>query len=187
MERAPEPTDVYWENLKVTSKDRLKLVAKTYLISLVVIAVCFVITYAVNMFKDSFSKSDSGKITTKYGSISIVNLVTSFVVVIINNSLRIVVRRFSMGEKHATLTAYNISVAFKLTMARFINTSIIPIVVNLSYDSYYKKGGLVSDVFYLILAISFFDPITYFFDMFYMIKLISRCKEKRKGQQSTIT
>ena len=101
------------------------------------------------------------------GGIRLVTILTSLFVVIVNNGLRFIVRKFSMQEKHSTLTAYNISVAFKLTMARFINTSVIPIVVNYSYDEYFENGGLIPDVFYLILAISFVDPIMYWFDIPY--------------------
>ena len=54
MERAPEPTDVYWENLKVKSMERWKLTCKTYFMTLVVIAVCFAITYVLNSTKDDF-------------------------------------------------------------------------------------------------------------------------------------
>ena len=104
-----------------------------------------------------------------------INIAASFVVVIINNSLRLVVRKFSISEKHLTLTSFNISVAFKLTMARFINTSIIPLFVNYSFSEYYKPGGLVNDIFFLIVAISFFDPLTYLFDVFYFIRVVQRC------------
>ena len=44
--------------------------------------------------------------------------------------LKTVVRLFSQYEKYETLTAMDISVAFKLTLARFVNTAIVPIMVN---------------------------------------------------------
>lgn len=116
-----------------------------------------------------------------------VTILTSLFVVIVNNALRFVVRKFSLSEKHSTLTAYNISVAFKLTMARFINTSIIPIVVNYKYEQYFNNGGLIPDVFYLILAISFVDPIMYWVDIPYQVRRIKRSMARGNGENSTLT
>lgn len=62
-------------------------------------------------------------------------------------------------EKHETYTAYNLSVAFKLTFARFINTSIVPIVINVTTSRWFVDGGLVSDIFYVMISISFLDPL----------------------------
>jgi len=107
--------------------------------------------------------------------------------VVVNNGLRFVVRRFSLSEKHSTLTAYNLSVAFKLTMARFINTSVIPIVVNYTYEEYFNAGGLIPDVFYLILAISFVDPIMYWIDIPFILRKLKRKLAIRSGENCTLT
>lgn len=54
-----------------------------------------------------------------------------------------VVRLLSSYEYNETLTDYNISVAFKLTYARFINTAIVPIIVNINDNQWFITGGLV--------------------------------------------
>ena len=77
-----------------------------------------------------------------------------------------------MKERHETYTAYNLSVAFKLTFARFVNTSIVPIVVNIAHNRWFVDGGLVNDVFYIMLSISFLDPILYLMDTGYFIRKI---------------
>lgn len=79
------------------------------------------------------------------------------------------------------------SVAFKLTLARFVNTSIVPIVVNVAHNRWFIDGGLVSDIFYIMLSISFLDPLLYFFDTGYFLKLFKRCRERRKGPKSLMT
>ena len=53
FERAPEPTDVYWENLKITTGQRILYVCKTYFYTFVVIGVCFGVTYGLNEVKES--------------------------------------------------------------------------------------------------------------------------------------
>lgn len=90
-------------------------------------------------------------------------------------------------EKHETYTDYNLSVAFKLTLGRFINTSIVPIVVNLTANRWFVDGGLVSDIFYIMLSISFLDPILYYFDVFYFIRIIKRFFARRAGANSVMT
>ena len=94
------------------------------------------------------------------------------VVVIVNTALRKVVRLFSLMEKHATYTDYNLSVAFKLLIARFVNSSVVPLVANASISYWFGEGGLCSVIFYVMLSIAFINPIMYIFDGGYFIKLI---------------
>lgn len=89
-------------------------------------------------------------------------------------------------EKHETYTAYNLSVAFKLTFARFINTSIVPIVVNVAANRWFVDGGLVSDIFYIMISISFLDPILYAFDPFYVIRMLKRVMARKQGRDSVM-
>ena len=94
---------------------------------------------------------------------------------------------FSRYEKHSTYSDYNISVAYKLISARFVNTALIPIVVNIATMYWFNDGGMVSDFFYIMLTASFFTPMLYYFDPFYVIRQVKRCLEKRKGANSTMT
>jgi hypothetical protein len=89
-------------------------------------------------------------------------------------------------EKHETYTAYNLSVAFKLTIARFINTSIVPLVVNAEVNRWFVDGGLVSDIFYIMISISFLDPILYALNPFIVIRSYKRYSERRKGRESVM-
>jgi hypothetical protein len=71
----------------------------------------------------------------------------------------LVVRYLTQKERHETHTASNLSVAVKLTLARFVNTAIIPVIVNVRKDRWFVDGGLVSDIFFIMISISFIDPI----------------------------
>jgi len=48
-ERAPEPSDVYWENLSITSIQRLFRVCGTYFFTTLIIGACFGIIYGINL------------------------------------------------------------------------------------------------------------------------------------------
>jgi len=90
-------------------------------------------------------------------------------------------------EKHETHTDYNLSVAFKLTFARFVNSSIVPVVVNISVTDWFNDGGLVTIFFYIMLSISFVDPFLYAADPFYFIRMFKRYIERRRGAHSIKT
>jgi hypothetical protein len=62
--------------------------------------------------------------------ISSISAFAGVAVVIINVLMKFVMRKFSMGEKHDTQTKMNVSVALKLTLARFINSSLVLVIVN---------------------------------------------------------
>ena len=47
--------------------------------------------------------------------------------------------------------------ALKLLGIRFINTSIVVIIVNNEADKWFEAGGLASNIFFIFLSISFLD------------------------------
>jgi hypothetical protein len=88
--------------------------------------------------------------------------------------LKTVVRFLSAKEMHETYTAYNLSVAFKLAIVRFVNTAIVPVVVNATSDRWFVDGGLVSDIFSIMISISFVDPVMYIIDPGYFTRYLKR-------------
>lgn len=80
----------------------------------------------------------------------------------------------SLKEKHETQTAYNLSVAFKLTLCMFINTALVPVLVNIYAYRWFVSGGLISDIFSIMIAISFIDPIKKIFNVGALLKMLKR-------------
>lgn len=141
ISRAPEPTDVYWENLGITDCKRFGYILLTYFATLTALAVVFAISYGLNRYKTDV-ENDYNKAKAQ-GTSSIQDLIlvrglsfaTSLIVVFFNNLLVILIRKFSISERHETYTKYNVSVAFKLCVATFVNSAIIPLVVNIDQDT----------------------------------------------------
>ncbi len=48
VKRAPEPTDILWNNLNYSSKSRLKARLVSFVITLLIIAFCFAIIIVIN-------------------------------------------------------------------------------------------------------------------------------------------
>lgn len=115
------------------------------------------------------------------------SILASLVIVFINIFLKTIVRKFSLYEKQDTLTAYNMSVAFKLTIARFVNSAVVPVVVNVSVNDWFNDGGLVTVAFYVVLSVSFVDPFLTLVDPFIIIRYVRRIIEKCRGNKSSMT
>jgi hypothetical protein len=83
---------------------------------------------------------------------------------IINYLFVIIYRVFSQKEGHETITKLNVSVAIKLTLARFLNSSLILVVTNADARFWFKDGSLVYDATVLIMFMAFLNPILYLID-----------------------
>lgn len=60
----------------------------------------------------------------------VLSTAASIGITIVNTSLKFIIRRTSLDEKPQSITALNVSVGLKLTLARFINSSLILLIVN---------------------------------------------------------
>ena len=93
-------------------------------------------------------------------------------------------RTLSLKEKHENQTAYNLSVAFKLTLCMFINTAIVPVLVNIASNRWFVTGGLVSNIFSIMIIISFIGPITTIFNVGALLKILKQKYYKMKGLET---
>jgi len=96
-------------------------------------------------------------------------------------------RKFSMGEKHETQTKMNVSVAFKLTLARFINSSFVLVIVNNLPTRWFDGGDLVYDAFILILILVVQQPIMEIFYIPGIIKWWKKRSEMAKADDCKLT
>ena len=102
----------------------------------------------------------------------------SIFVVVVNALLLIVIRKFALFEKKHTLTDMNVAVAFKLTIARFFNSSLVLVFANNNAENWFKAGNLVYDASILILSLAFTYPTTYFLNIPGWIKWFKKCRAK---------
>ena len=93
----------------------------------------------------------------------------------------------SSFEKHETYSKYHLSVAVKLTIAMFINTGINPLFVNFGKNNWFDSGGLMVDIFYNTMTISFISPLSYIWDPVYLMKMLKMRREMKKGEESKLT
>ena len=131
----------------------------TYLGSFVLVGICFGIIYALTEGKINYMKKHKADKSNKIAT-NILSIVISLIITIINVFLLNIVRWLSRFEHDETNTAYNLSVALKLTVVRFVNTALVPLAVNRSAKTeWFNEGGLITNIFYIFLSISFINPL----------------------------
>lgn len=170
VERAAEPSDIFWENMAINDKTRLKRKIITWLVTLLLLVIVTVITLAINYLVNVLvdQRGHNGKVIDIL--IYLTSLGKSIIVASINLILRTVMRGLTSKERDKTYTNYNASVTIKLYIAMFINTAIIPYITKFDKNDWFGIGGLVVDIYLIMILINFFNPFFYYFNFTYFMK-----------------
>ena len=79
------------------------------------------------------------------------------ITVFINQILMVSITFFSHLEKYSSSTDFYTSRAWKMTMAMFINTAIVAIIVY--QDDLYGSDSLITEIYNIVLANAIFSPL----------------------------
>jgi uncharacterized membrane protein (DUF485 family) len=93
-DKAPEPTDILWENLHTSTLNKMRRRLTTTVISTFLIAICFGIIIAISIEKKNIANS----ISTNNVSTIALSVVIAILLMIINQLLGISTRKFSTYE-----------------------------------------------------------------------------------------
>jgi membrane protein YdbS with pleckstrin-like domain len=77
----------------------------------------------------------------------------------------------------------NVSVAFKLTMARFVNSSLVLLIVNGNPATWFKAGDLVYDAQILIIILAITAPIMEIINIPGIVRWIKIRSQKAKEDE----
>jgi hypothetical protein len=196
FERAPEPTDIFWENMNVHFCKRVANSMFSWLLTLIMAGICFFFIQWIKSYQDTARQAYKQRLATAAGkSVSLydkgkaqtVSIIASVAVIIVNGLLVFVMRRFSTLEEHSTLTNLNVSVAVKLTIARFLNSSLVLLFVNDDPLQWFKNGNLAYDATILIALLAVQAPLKTILWPWGLIKKIKVCLAKRKGEDCKLT
>lgn len=167
---APEPDDIIFENLETTKFGRIIRTFTTTLISLMIIAISFIIVVLLTLAQERIDKMSFGaKNFSKYavslgmtGAISIVNII-----------FQSILESLTRLEKHMSITDHNLSFSVKLTVFTFVNSAIVPLISNLFTNLDVLSINyelLVSNMLMMFLVNSFVSPIMWTFNVMFYIK-----------------
>lgn len=169
VEGAPEPSDIYWVNLRMKPMKRFMIKICVYLLLFVALFISFIIINSLNSIKHNNSK--------------IVSVAGSILLISFNAILGKLVRLLTRFERHPTWSDYTRSVTNKLCLIVCLNTIIIPLFANNDMDKWYDNGGLADDIFYVVIANAIIPNLTYIFKIPYIIKLLKRYNLQRRSSQ----
>ena len=146
IEPACDPSDVYWENLHYTDQQKFTYQLISIFLSLLLLAVSFIGLYFLTYYQIQQSQknlnggSKANKTTFSNIKVKIIALIVSVGISVINVIMSMLIRFFVLIEKSETRTVENLSMAFKLAWAQFINTALINFLTNAILSNYYGAG-----------------------------------------------
>lgn len=154
IKRAPEPTDIIWENLRFSRVDRLiRQVATLVILAAILVCSCFILIGLANWQRDL---RDSNENSAK---VSFSSIPAAAIILLVNILLDLAIRLMSYLECHHTYTEQTLSTARKLTIVLSLNTLLFPLLANLDSDQWYGQSGLANNIFWVAISTAFAKSI----------------------------
>jgi hypothetical protein len=190
IERAEEPTDYYWENLSIKTKFRVKRSILTFFLNFWALAIAlaaYTIIYqlvfeVVDPQIKHWSKAKRDVITR------IALTFNSLLTMVVNGILCRIGRFLSYVERHETMSKYRSSQGFKLTIVLFINSCMIPMLLNwiiAEEGKYFVR--VASDIYSLTVSLSFYEPVLQLLSTTWLVKKWRIRRELKRGEKSILS
>lgn len=161
FERAANPGDILWEELGVDRTEKLKRFAKTNVSMAAVILVSLLANYGFTVLQ----KSVGGNWTTYF---------RIFVRIIMNIGLMSCATTLGDQEYHETWTSQESSQCIKMAIGMIVNTGLVPFLVDPKPDTWYMVGGMISDIFTMMVLQCVLLPWLQLLDLPFMLKSSKR-------------
>jgi len=125
VEDPPEPDDLYWENFRYNSSNRVIRILLVFLASLIIIGISFVIVLLFTVWQNKLL-DDNKKLNlfVKY----LLSFIITIVISVLNLVLEVLLTKFTFLEKHLSRTNFYLSLSIKITILTFFNSAIIPLL-----------------------------------------------------------
>ena len=198
IKSAPEPGDVQWQNLGCTSKNKRRSRVITTISTLLILFLGFLLILLIYWIQRKI-QADFKEHTYL---IKVLSGIASLMTCLINILLVVVIKKLTEYEKYGTKTGYSTSVARKQSIALLINTAFIGFLVeiilsglsisnNMVSDLHtlniYNKGGLIENMFFVLILNNLYVPVLEYFDPEYIYKIIMQKKALAQGPNAVMT
>ena len=162
--KAPEPEDVIYENLEYSYIERNFRTFIVYIISIVLIIICFGIYIGINILQDKINDKAIHKILSY-----IISLINTCVSSALNYIFQMILDFLTKMEKQYTMTEYYRSYSAKLTLFSFFTSAVVPLICELikNSDGYQI---LISNMLMMFLVNAFVTPIMWTMNFTYFLK-----------------
>lgn len=190
---APEPNDVDWEFVHVSTRNKMRWRCISWSISLGFMVTCFLIIYSLSKWADSLNDwaeehSDQLNEWTTM-KINLISGSISWIIVLFNKFIMGVTYHHIVDtERISSKTKFNIQFAFKLTIALFINTAMMSYIIDIILmGNIITKGGFIQNETNVFILNALFPPFVWAFDPYNLLKIYQRNKELKKKHLSVVT
>lgn len=111
----------------------------------------------------------------------------SLVVVFMNFLIEMYIFVSTKFERQSTNTYNELSILYKMTFLKVMNTVLVTSVGNTAEKEWFKNHGLVEEVVFVVIFMNFGEIFRVIFNFEFISKWIQRTIESRKGEKSLIT
>ena len=173
-QKAPEPEDVIYENLEYSYIEGNFRTFIVYIISIILIIICFGIFIGINILQDKINDKAIHKILSY-----IISLINTCVSSALNFFFQMILDFLTKMEKQYTMTEYYRSYSVKLTLFSFFTSAVVPLICELikNSDGYQI---LISNMLMMFLINAFVTPIMWTMNFTYFLKKFRICLIERK-------
>ena len=166
---APEPEDVIYENLEYTSMQKTIRTIVVYIISILLIGICFGIFIGLNILQE-YLNNKAIHIILSY----VISLLNTCVSSILNTAFQMILDFLTKMEKQYTMTEYYRSYSLKLTIFTFFTSAVVPLICELiRRSSGYEI--LISNMLMMFLVNAFVTPIMWTLNFTFFLKEFRIC------------
>jgi hypothetical protein len=184
VERAPEPTDIMWENIGgyVPYSRRIA----TGLSTLTLVGICGALVYGSTTWKRSLKgdERDTEALLDRL-TLQVMVLIPSLAVILINELLSVSIVFFMKLQCYTTITEFNTSVCVMITIAQFVNTGLITLFV--FGNRIYEADGVVNEMYLIIATNAIISPVTPMFNPLIYINWFRRKYAEWQGENCKMT
>eukprot|EP00929_Paragymnodinium_shiwhaense_P100775 TRINITY_DN63354_c0_g2_i1.p1 TRINITY_DN63354_c0_g2~~TRINITY_DN63354_c0_g2_i1.p1 ORF type:complete len:1126 (+),score=241.03 TRINITY_DN63354_c0_g2_i1:142-3519(+) len=163
LERAANPGDIHWEELGVDTTEKYKMLLKTNSTMAGLILLSFIFTWGLN--KAGEAGAGLGGYVGQFLSI-----LPAIAVAVLNAALSMAAMILGDKEYHETWTEQEFSQSLKMSIAMIVNTGGVLYFNNAQPREWYMPGGLIDDVFMMLLINSVAPPLMAYSDVLYRFK-----------------
>jgi len=166
---APEPEDVIYENLEYTSFQKTVRTIIVYIISILLIGICFGIFIGLNVLQENLNNKAIHFILSY-----VISLLNTCVSSILNTTFQMILDFLTKMEKQYTMTEYYRSYSLKLTIFTFFTSAVVPLICELiRRSSGYEI--LISNMLMMFLVNAFVTPIMWTLNFTFFLKEFRIC------------
>jgi hypothetical protein len=176
ISQAPEPSDIKWENLEITTKQRRYRILLTTGLVAIILVVSAITLLLVSLLQNQIAKENADNfLLAKIASFGFASAISIF-----NFLISKIMIKFTEYERNISQSDFLLSLSIKLMIFNFINSGPVPVAVNYFSGNWDSKQILVNNAFFTFLINSIFNPIYYLVNPFHWLKAMQRNMIEKK-------